>query len=122
MINRGIMPAFQVSPASPLLKMMMPFWTAGNRKTFTSLPDLLRQYIDFGEIAAWGPRDKRPILVVGASNVNTGRLAKFSFNREPIQLEHILASCAVPNISRPLRSVRKAIGMGCSRTIRPFRI
>jgi NTE family protein len=38
-------------------------------------------------------------LVVGASNLNTGRLAKFSSNREPIQLEHILASCAVPNIS-----------------------
>jgi NTE family protein len=98
MVNRGLLPAFQFSPASPLLKMVMPFLTMGNRKTFSSFPDLLRKYIDFDKIAAWGRRDKRPILVVGASNVTTGRLAKFSSNQEPIRLEHVLASCAVPNI------------------------
>ena len=36
--------------------------------------------------------------MLGAANVNSGALAKFISSREPIRVEHILASCAVPNI------------------------
>ena len=40
----------------------------------------------------------RPVLILGAANVTSGALAKFVSSREAIQVEHILASCAVPSI------------------------
>jgi NTE family protein len=72
--------------------------TLGSRRTFTDFQELLRKYIDFDEIAGWGAIPQPPVLVIGAADVSTGRLAKFVSAREPIRLEHILASCAVPNI------------------------
>jgi NTE family protein len=98
LVNRGMAPSFQVSPSSPWLRMMMPFATIGQRPEFSDFPTLLRNYIDFDEIAAWGPRPGRPVLIVGAANVSTGKLSKFVSTREAIRLEHILASCAVPSI------------------------
>ena len=77
---------------------MMKFATIGQRPEFTDFPALLRTYIDFAEIASWGPRPGRPALIVGAANVSTGKLSKFISTHEPIRLEHILASCAVPTI------------------------
>ena len=70
----------------------------GLRKTFADFPTVLRKHIDFDEIAAWGPRLEPPVLILGAANVSTGQLAKFVSRQEPIRLEHILASAAVPSI------------------------
>jgi NTE family protein len=98
MVNRGLVPAFQVSPSSPWLRTMMPFATIGQRLEFTDFPALLRKYIGFDEIAAWAPRPSHPVLIVGAANVSTGKLSKFTSSQEAIRLEHILASCAVPTI------------------------
>jgi NTE family protein len=98
MVNKGMVPAFQISPASPWSRTMMKFATIGQRPEFTDFPALLRTYIDFAEIASWGPRPGRPALIVGAANVSTGKLSKFISTHEPIRLEHILASCAVPTI------------------------
>ena len=67
-------------------------------KTSRASKTLLETHVDFAEIASWGPRAKRPILMVGAANVTTGMLTKFISNREPIRVEHVLASCAVPTI------------------------
>ena len=98
MVNSGLLPAFQVSPASPFVQWSFGCMTAGLRKTFADFPTVLRKHIDFDEIAAWGPRLEPPVLIVGAANVSTGKLAKFVSRREPIRLEHILASAAVPTI------------------------
>jgi NTE family protein len=98
MINSGLLPTFQLSPSSGVAQSMMQFTTMGLRERFTSFQALLEAHVDFAEIAAWGPRAKRPVLMVGAANVITGMLTKFISNREPICVEHILASCAVPNI------------------------
>jgi NTE family protein len=98
MINSGMLPTFQLSPASPVAQSCMQFATMGLRENFTSFQTLLEAHVDFAEIASWGPRAKRPILMVGAANVTTGRLTKFISNREPIRVEHVLASCAVPTI------------------------
>lgn len=97
-VNAGLMPAFQMSPSSPAMKTAMEFLTAGQRKGFSDFRGLLESHIDFAEIASWGPKAARPVLVLGAANVTTGGLAKFVSRREPIRAEHILASCAVPNI------------------------
>ena len=98
MINERKVPAFQVSPSSPWMRTMMQFATIGQRPEFTDFSALLRTYIDFTEISAWGPRSGRPVLIVGAANVTSGKLSKFISTQEPIRLEHILASCAVPTI------------------------
>lgn len=98
MINRGLLPVFQLSPSSPAVRMMMPWLSVGSRSTFTDFHAILRKYLDFDEMARWGARSQRPVLILGAANVSTGKLVKFSSNRAPIRLEHVLASCAVPTI------------------------
>ena len=98
MINSGLLPAFQLSPSSPVVQSAIALMTAGLRPTFADFPTVLRKHIDFDEIAAWGPRQEPPVLILGAANVSTGQLAKFVSRLEPIRLEHILASAAVPSI------------------------
>jgi NTE family protein len=98
MINSGLLPTFQLSPASAAAQSLMQFATMGLREKFTSFQTLLEAHVDFAEIASWGPRAKRPILMVGAANVTTGMLTKFISSREPIRVHHVLASCAVPTI------------------------
>ena len=102
-INSGLLPAFQFSPSSPLLTSMMSGISAFmRRKEFMDFPALLRKYIDFEEIASWGPRPQPPVLVVGAANVSTGSLVKFSSAHQSIRLEQLLASCCVPTIFPPV--------------------
>jgi NTE family protein len=86
MINNGLLPTFQLSPSSSALRSLMQFATMGLREK-----TLLEAHIDFAEIASWGPRAKRPVLMVGAANLTTGRLTKFISNLEPIRVEHVLA-------------------------------
>jgi NTE family protein len=99
MINRGMLPSFQTSPASPLMKAMSGFGSSlGMRPEYSDFSALLRKHIDFDEIAAWGPQATAPVLVIGAASVLSGRLRKFNSSKEVIKIEHILASAAVPNI------------------------
>jgi NTE family protein len=98
MINRGLLPTFQLSPSSPLMRNMMSLATTGHREVFRDFRALLESHIDFAEIASWGPRTKRPVLMIGAANVSTGKLTKFISFHHPILVEHVLASCAVPSI------------------------
>ncbi len=98
LVNQGLLPVFQTAPNSPGMQAAMRMMSAGTRAEFTAFDALLRKYIDFDEIARWGAKPRTPVLVVGASNVTTGNLVKFSSAREAIRLEHILASCAVPTI------------------------
>jgi NTE family protein len=96
--NVGLLPTVQLSPSSPFLQSMTAVATIGHRELFRNFRSLLEAHIDFAEIASWGPRTKRPILMIGAANVTTGKLTKFISLHQPIRAEHILASCAVPNI------------------------
>ncbi len=98
LVNAGMMPTLQLSPSSPMMQSMMEFMTAGQRMGFSDFRGLLEKHIDFAEIASWGPRPQRPVLMLGAANVTSGALAKFVSTREPIRVEHVLASCAVPSI------------------------
>jgi NTE family protein len=98
MVNMGLLPTFQFSPSSPFSRAAAVVATIGHRETFRNFRSLLEKHIDFAEIEAWGARTKRPILMIGAANVNTGKLTKFISCQRPIRAEHILASCAVPNI------------------------
>jgi NTE family protein len=98
LVGRGLVPSYNVSPYNPVAKYLFQMVTATHRKTFSDFGEALKAHIDFDQIKAWGVRDKRPILVVGAAGVLSGHLRKFVSRKEVIRLEHILASCCVPNI------------------------
>jgi len=85
--SRGILPQYNVSPASPLLERWMSITTTamGLRSRFTNFPELLEAHIDFEEIAAWGAQPEPPILVMGASNILTGKLSRFDSAYEAIK-------------------------------------
>jgi NTE family protein len=101
--SKGLLPQFNISPASPFLKQWMSIATLGLRSRFTNFQELLEAHIDFQEIAAWGAQTEPPILLLGASNILTGKLWMFNSSHEPIQVGHILASCAIPNLFPAVR-------------------
>jgi NTE family protein len=96
--GKGYLPQFNTSPASPVLKAWMSIATLGLRSQFTNFQELLETHIDFEEIATWEVQPKAPILLLGASNILTGKLWIFDSAHEPVKVEHILASCAIPNL------------------------
>lgn len=97
-VSGGMMPSLQMSSSSPLLQAVVGMATLGHRPNFRDFRTLLNAHIDFDEVAAWGPRAKRPVLMIGAANVTTGKMTKFISSQRPIRIEHVLASCAVPSI------------------------
>ncbi|NJK50153.1 patatin-like phospholipase family protein [Candidatus Gracilibacteria bacterium] len=98
LVSKGILPQFNISPSSPQFTRWMSFATVGLRSRFTNFQELLEAHIDFQELAAWGVQPNPPILLLGACNILTGKLWKFNSSHEPMKVEHILASCAIPNI------------------------
>ena len=96
MTNRGLMPQVQRSPSSPLVAAFMKSWQHGMRPRFTDMEGLLREHIDFAELERWGPTAKAPVLIIGAIDILSGRLASFSSANEAIVVEHIMASSTVP--------------------------
>ena len=75
--SRGLLPQFNVSPASPVAQWWTAFATLGLRPNFTNFRELLEAHIDFEEIATWGVQTEPPILLLGASNILTGKLWLF---------------------------------------------
>jgi NTE family protein len=96
--NKGLLPQINISPASPLLQSWLSLATAGLRSRFVNFPELLKAHIDFQELADWGALPDPPVLLLGASNILTGKLWMFNSSHEAIKVEHILASCAIPNL------------------------
>jgi len=96
--NAGRIPSVSLSPTNPIAKMMLDASTIGLRPLFTDFEGLLQKHIDFAKLKKWGARPDDVVLMIGAVNVLTGKLAKFCSSREHIRVEHILASCAVPSI------------------------
>jgi len=98
LISKGHAPQYNISPASPLVKTWFASTTAGLRNRFTDFQALLEAHIDFREIASWGPQPAAPVVLLGACNILSGKLCKFSSAIDTLKVEHILASAAVPNI------------------------
>lgn len=96
--GKGILPQYASSPASQGLKNWMTLATVGLRSRFTNFQELLETHIDFKEVASWGVQTEPPFLVLGTVNLLTGKLWMFNSAAEPIKVEHLLASCAIPSI------------------------
>ncbi|HEX6692781.1 MAG TPA: patatin-like phospholipase family protein [Burkholderiales bacterium] len=97
-VSRGHAPQFAFSPASPVAAAMMSVAAASFRPRFFDLRALLEAHIDFAELGRWGPRAEGPALLIGAADVMSGQLVKFSSRTSAVRVEQILASCAVPSI------------------------
>ena len=98
--SKGLLPQFSSSPASGNYKKLISLTTKtlGLRSRFTNFQELLEAHINFSELASWGTQVSTPILMLGASNILTGKLWMFNSAHEAIRVEHILASCAIPNL------------------------
>ena len=96
--SQGLIPQYNLSPSSPLVKNIFPMATMGLRSEFVNFEKLLAAHIDFSELLSWGAQPEPPILILGACNILTGRLHKFNSRLEPVRMEHILASACVPTI------------------------
>ncbi|RTL12892.1 MAG: patatin-like phospholipase family protein [Neisseriaceae bacterium] len=95
-VNKGFIPAVNRSPASEFSKVMAKIATAGLRPEFSDLKALLTTHADFNKMEEF--KGKAPVLVLGACNILSGRLTKFSSYREVIQPEHLMASACIPNL------------------------
>ncbi len=96
--SAGLIPQYNLSPSSPLVKTWFSLSTQGLRPRFTDFKELLEAHVDFADVLDWSAQRKPPILILGACNIITGRLHKFSSYLEPMRMEHILASACVPNV------------------------
>jgi NTE family protein len=97
-VSKGHLPQYNVSPASPLMAAVFGAAAAGFRPRFLNLRALLEAHIDFAELGRWGPRAEGPALLIGAADIMSGQLVKFSSRTSAIHVEHILSSCAVPSL------------------------
>ena len=61
--------------------------------------ELLERHVDFARITA-DPDGAFPLLVMGAVDVLTGDFRAFSSRREPITVDAVAASAAIPNLFR----------------------
>jgi NTE family protein len=103
MTNRGLLPQYLQGPKSPMFGAILRGWSYGMRPRFTDMEGLLRAHIDFEELARWGALPGGPVLIVGAVEVLSGRLATFSSAHEAIRVEHIMASSTIPMLFPAVR-------------------
>lgn len=96
--SRGLLPQFNLGPNSPVLKSWMSVASVGLRSRFTDFRELLETHVNFQEVASWGRQPEPPVLLLGACNILTGKLWMFNSAQEPIIVEHLLSSCAIPNL------------------------
>jgi NTE family protein len=72
------------------------------RGNFTDLKKILETHINFEEINSL-IEPTSPVLFIGAANVLTGELKKFSSLKNEIDVNAILASAAVPSLFPPVK-------------------
>lgn len=98
MIDKGVIPHVEMSPASGFNQMFLASLSSLlPRRFFTDLKAALEAHIAFAELPDL-IRPDSPVLLLGAANVCTGELKKFNSRLGEIQVEAILASAAVPSL------------------------
>jgi NTE family protein len=96
------LPAVDPDRRSPLVGAMYGMSLRGLRPDFADLRRLLERHVGFGTAAPHARDPRAPALLVGAVDVLSGRLAKFTTQHHELRVEHLLASCAVPNLNPPV--------------------
>jgi NTE family protein len=98
LVERGLLPSFAASPASPAFQI----WARTiaqviDRPEFTDLRALLAKHLDFARLASLVDAES-PALLVGAVDVKEGTFKVFTSRRGEVGLDALLASAAIPNL------------------------
>lgn len=91
----GRLPLYNKAPSASSIS---PSFSHGLRREFTDFEYLLNKHADFSVVAEFCSTVTTPYLVLGACDVLSGRLRKFSSRNEIICVEHLLASACIPNL------------------------
>ncbi|ACK72362.1 Patatin [Gloeothece citriformis PCC 7424] len=92
--DSGIIPAFNINPEN--LEVWQQFWLSfAPRKEFLDLKSLLEKHVDFTSLPQL-VNASSPRLFVGAVNILSGNFKIFDSHKGEINVDSILASCAVP--------------------------
>ncbi|HEX3034786.1 MAG TPA: patatin-like phospholipase family protein, partial [Thermodesulfobacteriota bacterium] len=98
MIDSGLLPLFEISPASFISHLMTSTVSSFlPRKRFTDFKGLLEDHIKFEEIESLLEQTS-PILLIGAANILKGNMKIFNSRDGEIIAEAVLASAAIPNL------------------------
>jgi NTE family protein len=104
----GAMPQFKVSPYNVSLSWMLDEFTdLSPRRDFFDLKGLLTRYVDFEEIPTL-MQPASPSLLLGAVNVLSGDFKVFDSRQNEISAEAVLASTAIPTLSKAVHINREA--------------
>ena len=97
--NGGLLPHFASSPYGyPHQFMTTTFeWLLPG---FYNFKGLLEKHIDFKWLSGISAASKGPILIIGAADVLSGDFKKFNSRRDGFQIEMLLASAAVPSLTK----------------------
>ncbi len=91
----GRLPAYNKAPSA---NSFTPSFSHGLRREFSDFEYLLTKHADFATLNQFCNQERLPYLVVGACDVLSGRLRKFSSRNETISAKHLLASACIPNL------------------------
>lgn len=99
LVDKGLLPEWKVSPYSPwhqawttLMQLFLP--------QFYDLKRLLKKHLNFDELDDLVDPSTSPVLVIGAVDVKTGEYKKFNSREGNIGIGALLASAAVPSLTK----------------------
>lgn len=108
LVNGGLIPQWETSPYSPMHQVMATAfeWLMPQ---FYDFKGLLEKRIQFEEIPELINPSNSPILLIGAADVLNGKFTIFnSHDKKGIKVDMILASAAVPSISKAVEIDKRA--------------
>ncbi len=101
LVDRGWLPDWKTSPYSPWRQA----WTATLQlflPQFYDFKGLLEKHLDFEGLGSMAHQATNPVLVIGAADVKTGEFKKFNSRHHDITVDALMASAAVPSISKAI--------------------
>jgi NTE family protein len=102
LLDHGILPEWKTSPYTPLRQA----WTAALQLLLPQFYDfrkLLTKHIDLDDLDSLVDPSTSPVLVVGAADVESGEFKKFTSRAHDISIDALLASAAVPSLSKAVQ-------------------
>ncbi|MEJ2660848.1 MAG: patatin-like phospholipase family protein [Desulfobacteraceae bacterium] len=99
LVDHGFLPEWKTSPYSPWHQA----WTAALQlflPEFYDFKGLLQKHLKLNELGNLMAETNSPVLVIGAADVKTGEFKKFNTRDGNVDIDALLASAAVPSLSK----------------------
>jgi NTE family protein len=100
--NGGLLPHLASSPYGYTHQLMTTTfeWLLPG---FYDFKGILEKHIDFKRLPDLIAASKNPVLIIGAADVLSGDFKKFNSHQDGIQIEMLLASAAVPSLTKAVK-------------------